>query len=164
LVRAVTAVFVACLLLFYAAAGAGLDIGFAYYVWVGVFGVTMLTQFWAHAAHSFRMESGTRLFPVIMAGAAIGGVAGPVVAGPLHDALGVRTLLLVAAAVLAATLPLVERTWRSVPTGSRNDEAYAPRIPSRGGFALVLRDRYLLLLALFALLLNCVGTTGEYIL
>src|SRR5690606_13326923 len=77
LVLAVTAVSVAGLLLFYAAAGAGLDIGFAYYVWVGVFGVTMHTQFWAHAAHSFRMESGTRLFPVIMAGAAIGGVAGP---------------------------------------------------------------------------------------
>ena len=164
LVRAVTASFVVCLLLFYAAAHAGLDIGFVYYVWVGVFGVTMLTQFWAHAAHSYRVESGTRLFPIIMAGAAIGGVSGPVVAGLLHEALGVRNLLLVAAALLAATMPLVDRTWRSVPARSRNDQAPESRGPSPGGFALVLRDRYLLLLAVLALLLNCVGTTGEYIL
>ena len=34
----------------------------AYYVWVGVFGVTMLAQFWAHAADSFDVDSGKRLF------------------------------------------------------------------------------------------------------
>ncbi|HEX6993217.1 MAG TPA: MFS transporter [Gammaproteobacteria bacterium] len=166
LVRAVTVVFIGCLLLFYAAGRAGLDIGFVYYVWVGVFGVMMLTQFWAHAAHSYRVESGIRLFPVIMAGAAVGGLAGPLVAGALHEALGVSNLLLVAAALLAATLPLVEWTWRRVPAESRNDEALAPSAPasSAGGFSLVLRDRYLLLLAVLALLLNCVGTTGEYIL
>src|SRR5690606_14232174 len=55
-------------------------------------------------------------------------------------------------------------TWRSVPARSRNDQAPESRGPSPGGCALVLRDRYLLLLAVLALLLNCVGTTGEYIL
>lgn len=166
LVRAVTVLFIGCLLVFYAAGRAGFDIGFAYYVWVGVFGVVMLTQFWAHAAHSYRVESGIRLFPVIMAGAAIGGLAGPLVAGALHEALGAFDLLLVAAALLTATLPLVEWTWRQVPTESRNDSALAPSAPasSAGGFALVLRDRYLLLLAVLAVLLNCVGTTGEYVL
>ena len=41
---------------------------FAYYVWVGVFGVTMLAQFWAHATHSFDVASGQRLFPLVMLG------------------------------------------------------------------------------------------------
>ena len=46
LVRFITAFFVANLAAFYVLGTAGFDIGFAYYVWVGVFGVTMLAQFW----------------------------------------------------------------------------------------------------------------------
>jgi TLC ATP/ADP transporter len=60
----------------------------------------------------------------------------------------------------------VERTWNAVPEGSRNSGQPAQPTSHHvlGGFALVLRDRYLLLLAVLAVLLNCVNTTGEYIL
>ena len=53
-----------------------------------------------------------------------------------------------------------------MPPPARNTGESVQRlktIPS-GGFALVLRDRYLLLLAVLAVLLNCVNSTGEYIL
>jgi ATP:ADP antiporter, AAA family len=170
LVRWITIFFASNLVLFYVLGRVGADVGFAYYVWVGVFGVMMLTQFWAHAAHTYKVESGQRLFPMIMAGAACGGLAGPRLSGALFEALGAWNLMLIAIAVLLATIPLVEGTWLSVPECSRNGtnkaEAAAFHGPSRvlGGFTLVLRDRNLLLLALLAVLLNCVGTTGEYIL
>ncbi|HLF13075.1 MAG TPA: hypothetical protein VJA26_17880, partial [Gammaproteobacteria bacterium] len=166
LVRWVTGFFLTSLMLFYVLGRAGLDIGFAYYVWVGVFGVTMLAQFWAHAAHSFDVQSGQRLFPVVMAGATLGALAGPPLVGALFPLLGPWNLMLVAMALLAATLPLVASTGNSVPAASRNPQhdvcAGSGHVLS--GFALVMRDRYLLLLALLMVLLNCVNTTGEYIL
>ncbi len=167
LVRYITAFFVANLAVFYALGTAGLDIGFAFYVWVGVFGVTMIAQFWAHAAHSFDVASGQRLFPIVMAGATLGGLAGAAVAKPLFTMLGPWNLLLLAAALLAATVPLVEATSRAVPPVSRNRhlERNATKPTAlRNGFGLVLHDRYLLALAALVVLLNCVSTTGDYLL
>jgi len=165
LVRYVTLFFVANLVLFASLHRAGVDVGFAYYVWVGVFGVMIVAQFWAHAARSFNVESGQRLFPVIMAGASVGGLVGPRLTGAVFPVIGSEGLLLLAIGLLLATLVLVERTWAAVPSEARNADPAARATPSAlGGFSLVLRDRYLLLLAVLAVLLNCVNTTGEYIL
>jgi ATP/ADP translocase len=67
--------------------------------------------------------------------------------------------------LLVATLPLVQWTRSSVPTRSRAapDTGSSPVNPF-GGFSLVVRDRYLLLVALLIVLLNCVNTMGEYLL
>ena len=54
-----------------------------------------------------------------------------------------------------------------MPAESRNEEPSVSASRSRrpfGGFSLVLRDRYLMLLALMVVLLNCINSTGEYIL
>lgn len=175
LIRSITAFFMVNLALFYLLGRAGLDVGFAYYVWVGVFGVTILAQLWAHAAHTFSVEAGQRLFPLIMAGAAIGALVGPRLCSALFPLLGPWSLMLVAIALLAATLPLVERCSRTVPPQSCRSDLTASASASASAsddraahplnaFTLVLGDRYLLLLALLAVLLNCVNTTGEYIL
>ena len=161
-----TLFFVASLGAFYAACRAGADIGFIYYVWVGVFGVTIVAQFWAQAADAFSVDSGQRLFPVIMAGATLGGLAGPLVARVLYDADNPASLLLVAAALLAATLPLVGSARDSVPPASRGALTGGDACGAHplGGFALIFRDPYLLLAAALVVLLNCVNPTGEYIL
>jgi AAA family ATP:ADP antiporter len=168
LVRWVTGFFVATLGVLYLAARGGADIGFVYYVWVGVLGVTIVAQFWAHAADCFDVETGRRLFPAIMAGATLGGIAGPSIYGALHGVLDAPQLMLVAIALLAATVPLVEWTRSSVPASRRGSgaEASAPRVETNllGGFSLIARDRYLLLVALLVVLLNCVNTMGEYLL
>jgi AAA family ATP:ADP antiporter len=165
LVRWITILFAAQLVPFYMLGRAGVDVGFAYYVWVGVFSVTMLTQFWAHAAHCFGTESGQRLLPVIMAGATLGSLAGPKVASALYASLGEWSLMLLVAALLVATLPLVDWTAKAVPQHARATHTPEPRHAHvLGGLALVLKDRYLLLLAVLAVLLNCVNTTGEYVL
>ncbi|HEU4620508.1 MAG TPA: hypothetical protein VFV10_20915 [Gammaproteobacteria bacterium] len=169
LIRRITVFFMSNLGLFYLLGRGGIDVGFAYYVWVGVFGVTILAQLWAHAAHTFSVEAGQRLFPLIMTGAALGALVGPRLTAALFPLLGPWNLILVAVVLLAATLPLVERSARSVPPQSSKPEQTAAAAGDRsmnpfGGFTLVLGDRYLLLLALLAVVLNCVNTTGEYIL
>ena len=166
LVRWVTGFFVATLGVFYLAASSGADIGFVYYVWVGVLGVTIVAQFWAHAADCFDVETGKRLFPAIMAGATLGGIAGPSIYGALHGLLDTPQLMLVAIVLLAATVPLVAWTRSSVPSSRRGSVAAAsvPETNLLGGFSLIARDRYLLLVALLVVLLNCVSTMGEYLL
>ena len=166
LVRWVTGFFIATLGALYLAGRSGVDIGFAYYVWAGIFGVTIVAQFWAHAADCFDVTTGRRLFPAIMIGATLGGIVGPSIYRSLHDVLDAGQLMLVAMTLLALTLPLVAWTRRSVPAHARaNAPALAPSKASPlGGFSLILRDRYLLLLAMLVILLNCVGTLGEYLL
>jgi AAA family ATP:ADP antiporter len=165
LVRWVTVLFAVQLVPFYLLGRAGVDVGFVYYVWVGVFNVTMLAQFWAHAVHCFGTDSGQRLLPVIMGGAALGGLVGPKVSGALYASLGEWNLMLIVTLLLVATLPLIDWTANAVPAQAR-----AVHVPDTrpthplGGLALVFQDRYLLLLALLTVLLNCVNTTGEYLL
>jgi AAA family ATP:ADP antiporter len=166
LIRWVTAFFVTNLAVFYLLSRAGLGIGFAYYVWVGVFSVSILAQFWALAADSYDTGSGQRVFPMIMAGATLGALAGPPLARVLFPAFGPSGLMLIAMIFLAATLPFPSWARDAVPDALRNREPAAQVSRSRvlGGFNLVVRDRYLMLLALMVVLLNCVNSLGEYIL
>jgi len=167
LVRWVTGFFIATLGALYLAGRSGVDVGFAYYVWAGIFGVTIVAQFWAHAADCFDVATGRRLFPAIMMGATLGGIVGPTVFKALHDVLDTSQLMLVAMALLALTVPFVSWTRRSVPADRRSCAAGcnepSPDSPF-GGFSLIARDRYLLLVALVIVLLNCVSTMGDYLL
>ena len=85
----------------------------------------------------------------------------------LQDALDAPQLMLVALALLASTIPLVHWTRSSVPANERGRAADAGA-PSNdtplGGFSVIARDRYLLLIALLIVLLNCVSTMGDYLL
>ena len=165
LTRFVTGFFVINLGVLYLFGVAGFDVGFSYFVWVGIVGLMLPAQFWAYAADTYNVKSGQRLFPVIMAGATLGGLLGPLIAGALYERLGPWNLMLFVGVLLAATIPLVTVCRSAVPDGSRaiaKQKKHEPHF--MGGLALVVRDHYLLLLAVLILLLNWVNTTGEYIL
>jgi AAA family ATP:ADP antiporter len=167
LLQAVTAFFALNLVAFAAAAIAGVPIVFVFYVWVSVFGVVVVAQLWAFAADSFNLKSGQRLFPVIMVGANLGVLVGAKTAQLSVAALTPVGLMVVATATLLATIWVASMERRAVPDGSRpllaaHQQPEAPRL--LGGIGLVLRDRYLLLIALLVVLLNWINTTGEYIL
>jgi len=165
--RYITGFFLANLLIFYLAGKAGLDIGFAYYVWVGIFSVMITAQFWAFAADSYNVKSGQRLFPLIMVGATLGSLAAPAFSGALFPVVGPWPLMLAATVLLAMTLPFVGWGRAAVPPGSRGgeDRIGAPKNAGLfGGITFVLTDRYLFLLAILIMILNWVNTTGEYIL
>jgi AAA family ATP:ADP antiporter len=167
LVRGVTGFFIATLGALFLAKRGGVDIGFAYYVWAGIFGVTIVAQFWAHAADCFDVATGRRLFPAIMMGATLGGIVGPSAYRALAGVLDASEFMLVAVALLVLTLPLVQWTRSSVPADRRSRcvQSIGPSVDSAlGGFALIARDRYLLLVALLIMLLNCVSTLGDFLL
>jgi len=166
LLRAVTVFFALNMLVFCAAAWAGAPIAFPFFVWVSIFGVMVIAQLWAFAADSFNLKSGQRLFPVIMVGANLGALAGAKTAQLSVAALTPFGLMLIATAILLATLLVAGPERRAVPDGSRPVaiEHGTPVPHLLGGIGLVLRDRYLLLIALLVVLLNWINTTGEFIL
>jgi len=166
LLRAVTIFFATNMAAFAALAASGIYLAFVFFVWVSIFGVMMIAQFWAFAADSYNLKSGQRLFPVIMVGANLGALAGAKCAQLAVVALTPVGLMLVATAVLGLTLLLAGPERRAVPAGSQSVVAEHGRTVPRllGGIELVLRDRYLLLIALLVVLLNWINTTGEFIL
>lgn len=166
LLQAVTLFFAVNMLAFAVAAWFDIYASFAFYVWVSIFAVMITAQFWAFAADTFNLKSGQRLFPVIMLGANLGALAGAKFAGLAEQALHPVGLMLVATLVLTSTILLARPASASVPDGSR---ALSPEHSGRpprllGGIGLVLRDRYLLQVALFVVLLNWINSTGEYVL
>ena len=167
LVNVFTAFAIGCLPLFYLAAQAGMHVGVPFFLWIGVFSLMGIAQFWAYANDLYTPEAGKRLFALIAFGASSGAVFGAFVSGDLIDLLGVNALLLVAAAILAVSLMLFNlidlraRTAQVVPAHTKTPE---PRVGDGNPYSLVLRSRYLLLIAALFLLINWVNTTGEYVL
>ena len=194
LLNAVTAFFVACLLGFALLARAGVPVGVPFFLWVGIFNLMVVAQFWAFANDLYTRDQGERLFPVVAFGASVGAVAGSAVAGGLIPLVGVPALLPVAAVLLVlATLlgnvadarerarceagmpPALTTAEIPAATGEYLVEEAGPAeervtvsLPGassrRGPFRLVLGNRYLLGIALLLLMVNWVNTTGEYLL
>jgi AAA family ATP:ADP antiporter len=166
LLRAVTVFFVVTMPMFAALAYAGVSIAFPFYVWVSIYGVMVVSQMWAFAADSFNVKSGQRLFVVIMLGANLGALVGAKFTQLAVAALSPTGLMLLATGILGATLFLAGPERAAVPQGSRAISAeHGKPVPRLlGGIGLVLRDRYLLLIALLVMLLNWVNSTGEFIL
>jgi ATP:ADP antiporter, AAA family len=161
----VTLFFVANLLLFALAGLAGLKIGIAFFIWVGVFNVTVIAQFWSFASDIWSEEQGKRLLPVVGMGSSLGAYAGAKLAGPLFKMTGVYQIMLAAAGLLMvcvlATWIIDRRFSRSSAQGAaKAKEKLAPG----DGFKMVFANKYLLLIAGFVLLLNVVNTSGEFLL
>ncbi len=165
LIQWVTLFFASNLVLFILALGAGIRIGIVYFLWVGIFNVMVIAQFWGFAADLYTEEQGKRLFPLIGVGASLGAWIGSVRAGGLVNAFGPWRLLLGGAAVLVVCVALARIVDRVTPrAGAVTREAADDRLADGpSGFAMVLTDRYLTLMALLVLLLNVVNTSGEYL-
>lgn len=138
-------------------------LGFVFYVWVGIFSLTTIAQFWSFANDLYSQRDGERLFPLIAIGAAAGGPLGSKVAGVLFAA-GVKPqgMLHITTALLLVHLVLyrVVNERFAARSGERHR---AEPLSGPGGFTLVARSRYLCLIALMFVLLNVVNTIGEYV-
>jgi len=177
LVVGVTVFFVIHLLLFYLASNVPTlraQLGLVFYVWVGVFNMMLVAQFWAFANDVYDQERGKRLFPLVGIGASLGAALGAKVTAVLAEPLGRYQLMLVSAGLLTLCAGLfhwvhVRESARtaaeSVPRrgAQRSSDSSAPQ--KRGfGFDLVFKHRYLRLLAAFSLTFTLVNTNGEYML
>lgn len=165
LIRWVTLFFVSNIAMFYLAAGAGLRIGIAYFLWVGIFNVMVIAQFWAFANDIYSQEQGKRLFPIIGLGASLGAWVGSMRAGELVSAMGPLRLLLGGGGILLVCVVLAELVSRRAQQAQPQAAAAAAARPlgKEGGFGLIFKDRYLMLIAVLTVLLNVVNTSGEYL-
>ena len=210
LINIVTVFFVVCIAIFFGLTQFAIPIGIAFFVWVGVFSVMIVAQFWAFANDIYTTEEGKRLFPIVAFGASAGATFGAWIADPLIRSLGINSLMIMSAVLLliaAAVTNYIDarerrRTETDVPdvltsglmpaatsqvraaTGQfeipkkehleasgtfktikamKEEEEQVPT-STGSAFALVFRNRYLLLIALLVMLLNWVNTNGEFIL
>lgn len=162
-----TLFFVATLLGFYLLVQANAGVGFTFYIWLGIFNVFVVAQFWSFANDLYSEEAGKRLFPIIGVGASVGAWAGSVFAEQVFDELQVKGMMPLAGAGLLVYLALTwlvnRRFGAQARLQGKDDQSKAP-LGKEGGFELVWKNRYLRLIAMLVLLLNVVNTTGGYIL
>lgn len=166
LISGVTLFFTSHLLIFYLLGVAGVRIGIPFFLWIGVFNMVAIAQFWAFANDLYSTERGKRLFPLIGIGANVGAVIGSGLTAILFGGMGPYRLMLVAAAGLLVPIGLtiwVHRRERAASDHVRAIETEQP-LAGAGGFQLVLKQRYLLLIAILVLLFSLVNTLGGFIL
>jgi AAA family ATP:ADP antiporter len=163
LVQGVTLFFVLHLVLFLAALGAGLRVGIVYFLWIGIFNVMVIAQFWAFANDLYTQDQGKRLFPVIGVGASLGAWVGSIRAGTVIHDFGAPRLLIAGAVTLVGCAVLVGVINRLATKTEREAPAAKDPLGSQGGFSLIAKDRYLTSIAALMVLLNVVNTTGEYL-
>jgi AAA family ATP:ADP antiporter len=179
LVTVVTGIFIACLIAFWALGRAGVPyLGYAFFIWVGIFSVMVIAQFWSYANDVYNNESGKRLFPLVAFGGSVGAAAGAWFADRLLDYFSVMEMLLWAAALLVACIALTNiisrKVWGKAVMEARQRELTAKVKAHREssatvekeslGFDLLFRHKYIGFIALLVLLLNLVNTNGGYIL
>ena len=172
LINVVTVFFLSCLFLFYVLAQFKVPLAIVFFVWIGIFNLMVVAQFWSFANDVYSKDEGERLFAIVGFGASLGAVVGSRVADRLIDTIGVYELMLVGAAVLIGQL-LITNVIDRRETDRRAARATAPaaaaaakpaKTSGTNGFRMVFQTKYLLLMALMLMLLNWVNTTGEYIL
>ena len=107
LITVVTAAFIACLVIFWALSRMDVPyLGYVFFVWVGIFSVMVVAQFWSYANDVYNNESGKRLFPLVAFGGSVGAFAGAGIAGWLLTFISLYEMLLVAGAVLGLCIVL----------------------------------------------------------
>ena len=109
LICGVTLFFASHLIIFYLLGSAGVHVGIAFYLWIGIFNMMMPAQFWAFANDLFSTERGKRLFPIVGMGASIGALLGAFLATRYFAGAGPYVLMLIAAGGLM--LPIVFTLW-----------------------------------------------------
>jgi ATP:ADP antiporter, AAA family len=134
----------------------------AFYIFVDIFSVVLVEQFWSLANSVTRVDEGHKSYWFIATGGLVGGVAGGLVSGAMlrYTAMGTTDLLLSCAALLVVTgvvnLVLSRR-------GVFEEVLAEPRIPLRGeGLRAVLRNRYLVLIALVVCLSQLAEPVVEF--
>jgi AAA family ATP:ADP antiporter len=133
----------------------------AFYIWLSVMNLFVISIAWSLMADLFEPERSHRLFGQIASGASLGGLIGPLLSGVLVAPLGEAGLLVLSAALLLSTLLCVRYLlrWRA-RIGPRRDAPPPQRIGGSiwAGLTLILRSPYLIAIAGFILLLTTAST------
>jgi len=167
LINGVTLFFISNLVLFYLLGQLQVPLGVPFFLWVGIFNLLIVAQFWSFANDLYLEEQGKRLFPIIAFGGSFGAILGPKIAGWLFEPSGPYGLMLMTALLLGVCMVFSNRVNRRAAHERRNAQrALDPEKPlgRQGAYKLVLGQPYLLIIAAMMIVANLVNTTGEFIL
>lgn len=161
---AVILFFVGCIQLFYLGHQLGVPhLGIIFFVWVGIFSLTTIAQFWSYANEIYTRPEGDRLFPLIAIGSTAGAPLGAAAAARMFGH-GRSPFLMMEIAAVVLLLHLALYRVVAARMAAKAGRPAAEPIKAGNGFALVLKSPYLRLVALLLVILNIVNTVGEYIL
>jgi len=166
LLPAVYLFFIASLLIFHFLMSAELapeSTARAFFIWISVFNLFVVSVFWSFMADIFSNAQARRLFGFVAAGGSAGAVTGPALTTVLAPTLGPANLLLVSSAFLAVAMLCIGRllAWFSAQPGN---SAHATAAASGTGGSLlaglhqVIVSRYLLGICLYILLYTTLST------
>jgi AAA family ATP:ADP antiporter len=178
LITWVTLFFISNLVIFYLLSLGNISlgtIGIIFVIWMGIFNVMVVAQFWSFANDIYTEEAGKRLFPLLAFGATFGGFSGSAILEWLVEPLGLYQMMLVAGGFLGICIVLtwivhtreLKKAKHSVAKVSSQEESSKKEqekpLEKGGGFRLIFKKRYLLYIALFVMMLNFVNSNGEFI-
>jgi AAA family ATP:ADP antiporter len=129
-------------------------VGRAFFVWLSVFNLFVVSVFWALMVDVFDSEQGKRLFGLLAAGATLGAIAGSSLTASLVREVGATNLLLASIVLLEIAVFAVKRlTFKE-----RRQEAATIGGSVLAGVSHTLRSPYLLNICLFLLLFTVTST------
>jgi AAA family ATP:ADP antiporter len=136
-----------------------------FYVWLSTLNLLIISVFWSLMNDIFSKAQAKRLFGFIAAGGTVGTICAPAFITFFVDAVGANTLLLISAGgfvVTAFLVRLMEREKRKLT--ARDPDAQRTSLDRKlggnpfDGFVLLARSPYLLMIALFLLLMTSIST------
>jgi len=150
----------------------------AFYVWLSVFNLLVVSVFWSFMADLFSAEQGKRLFGFVAAGGSLGAILGSATAGLLVGPIGIAGIVALSAALLelSARSAVALARWAhrrpDAPDAPEGSPAAAVAVATRhderpvggtvlSGVTAVIRSPYLLALAA-QMLLFTLGSTFLY--
>lgn len=148
---------------FYLLGSSGMDIGVPFFIWLGIFSVVQISQFWTMVSDYHCVEKGKRLTSYIAIGGSLGAMVGSMVAKGLYLELGAYGLMLMAIGMLvvAVIIPGTNVEMRKDVDENIDDESLKHLL---GGLKRVLDVPYLRWIAASVVLLNLINSTGEFVL
>ncbi|MFK8067512.1 MAG: Npt1/Npt2 family nucleotide transporter [Gammaproteobacteria bacterium] len=163
LVLGTLATFIAILLVFYTLFGQQSKItAAAFYIFVDIFSVVLVEQFWSLANSIYRVSDGKRWYGIVGTGGLLGGVFGGKMAKMWIDKGGYETsdLLLFAVAILAV-LVLLNLVFGRIGVYDENTEKVKTTTFTEGWETLI-KNRYLVLIATILMLSQIASPLVEY--
>jgi len=151
--------------LHYATSAQAVWIGRAFFIWVSVYNLVVVSVFLQMNVDLFSSEQGKRLFGFIAAGATVGAMAGSALTAALAQYVSPIVLLLGAAILLEVAVFCVGRLSRLSPSLHHNPAARGEQSDEQpigggviGGIAHALKSPYLINVSVFMLLYSVTST------
>lgn len=145
-------------------AGASAFAAIAFYVFVDIFSVVLVEQFWSLTNTIYSTEEGKRWYGIVGTGGLVGGVVGGIAARFMLQTVGLRTpdLLLVATAILVLVF-VVNLAMGHMGIYEELSATTAEQpVVAAGGWNILLQSRYLMLIAATLLLTQMAAPLVEF--